>query len=60
MYLCTADVAVGAQTTVLIAVAGQVRLKNAARPFHQHFMLTAQDQKWKVVTDCFRFQEMVN
>ncbi|XP_037086836.1 NTF2-related export protein 2-like [Pollicipes pollicipes] len=54
------DVAVGAQTTILMTVAGQVRLRNSTRLFQQHFMLTAQDRKWKVVTDCFRFQEIVN
>ncbi|KAF0306966.1 NTF2-related export protein 1 [Amphibalanus amphitrite] len=52
--------AVDAQTTVLIVVSGQVRLKNTTRSFQQHFMLTAQERKWKVVTDCFRFQELVS
>jgi len=54
------DVAVSQQTTLLVAVGGQVRLKNIPRLFQQQFMLTAQENKWKVVSDCFRLQEIVN
>lgn len=44
--------------TILIQVSGLVKIggqKNKA--FQQTFTVTAQNEKWKIVTDCFRLQD---
>lgn len=52
------DDAVGSQTTFLIQVTGTVKFaEHHTKPFQQTFMITAQGDKWKIVTDCFRIQD---
>lgn len=48
--------AVGQQCTIQVSTAGFVTLKDRKYPFHQSFLVTVKDDKWKVVTDVFRFQ----
>lgn len=58
-FFFVSEVAVGNQLTFLIQVAGFVRFaqeSSRAKPFQQNFMITAQGDKWKIVSDCFRFQ----
>lgn len=44
----------------LIKVSGNVKFQSRTpKPFSQTFMITNHDDKWKIVTDCFRFQEPV-
>lgn len=52
------DEAVGSQQTLLIEVSGTVKFQdNPSRMFQQTFMVTAQQDKWKIVSDCFRIQD---
>lgn len=49
------------QRTVLIMVSGLFRLQsNPQKPFQQTFMITAQGDKWKIVSDCFRIQDALS
>ncbi|KAK4303349.1 hypothetical protein Pmani_024635 [Petrolisthes manimaculis] len=48
--------AVGKQSTIQVTTAGFVTLKDRKYPFHQSFLITAKEDKWKVVSDVFRFQ----
>lgn len=49
------------QQTLLLIVAGTVRIKKVmGKPFQQTFMITAQDDKWKIVRDCFRIQDALS
>ncbi|XP_070503837.1 NTF2-related export protein [Chironomus tepperi] len=42
----------------LIQVSGTVKISNQkSRAFQQSFLITAQDNKWKIVTDTFRLQD---
>jgi len=42
----------------LIQVSGTVKIDNQkSRAFQQSFLITAQDNKWKIVTDTFRLQD---
>ena len=42
----------------LIQVSGTVKINNQkSRAFQQSFLITAQDNKWKIVTDTFRLQD---
>lgn len=44
----------------MILVCGFVKFQErVSRPFQQNFMITAQGDKWKIVSDCFRLQEPV-
>lgn len=44
--------------TILIQVSGTVKIGGQrSKAFQQTFTVTAQQNKWKVVTDCFRLQE---
>lgn len=44
--------------TILIQVSGTVKIAMAkSKAFQQSFTVTANNNKWKVVTDCFRLQE---
>jgi len=44
--------------TILIQVSGTVKIGGQrSKAFQQSFTVTAQNQKWKIVTDCFRLQE---
>ncbi|KAK4008260.1 NTF2-related export protein 1 [Daphnia magna] len=53
--------AIKGQPTVMAVVAGIVRFeKKPAQPFCQNFLITAQDTKWKVVSDCLRFQQVLS
>ncbi|XP_067003080.1 NTF2-related export protein isoform X2 [Anabrus simplex] len=48
------------QLTFLMQVGGFVKFQErASRPFQQNFMITAEGDKWKIVSDCFRLQEPV-
>ncbi|XP_063230707.1 NTF2-related export protein [Bacillus rossius redtenbacheri] len=54
------EAAVGAQQTVLIESAGHVKIgEEVSTPFQQSFLITAEQDKWKIVSDCFRLQEPV-
>ncbi|KAJ9578367.1 hypothetical protein L9F63_005399 [Diploptera punctata] len=54
------DSAVGNQLTFVILGCGFVKYQDKVpRPFQQNFMITAQGDKWKIVSDCFRLQEPV-
>lgn len=55
------DSAVSGQTTFLIQVSGSVKYQDKpAKTFQQNFIVTAQGDKWKIVSDCFRLQEPLN
>lgn len=44
--------------TILIQVSGTVKVASQkSKAFQQSFTVTANNNKWKVVTDCFRLQE---
>ncbi|KAK7086897.1 NTF2-related export protein 2 [Halocaridina rubra] len=51
--------AVGQQSTILVTTAGFVLFKDRKSPFQQSFLLTAKEDKWKVVSDIFRFQDQI-
>lgn len=52
------DDAVAGQPTYLIQVSGVVKFQSAgAKPFQQTFVITAQADKWKIASDCFRMQD---
>ncbi|XP_046452224.1 NTF2-related export protein 1-like [Daphnia pulex] len=55
------DEAIKGQSTIMVTVAGIVRYeKKPAQPFCQDFLITAQESKWKVVSDCLRFQKVLS
>lgn len=55
------DEATSNQKTLLIMVSGNFRVQgNAQRQFQQTFMITAQVDKWKIVSDCFRIQDALS
>lgn len=54
------DEAVSTQRTLLIIVSGSIRFNNSTKPFQQTFMVTAQGDKWKIVSDCFRIQDALS
>ncbi|XP_034114327.1 NTF2-related export protein-like [Drosophila nasuta] len=52
------DAAVGNQTTYIILASGTVKYSDqAARNFQQSFVITAENDKWKIASDCYRLQE---
>lgn len=52
------DNAVSGQLTFLIQTSGMVRYDNKPeRPFQQTFIITAQGDKWKIFSDCYRIQD---
>lgn len=52
------DSAVNGQLTFLIQVSGNVKYQDKVpKSFQQCFVITAQGDKWKIVSDCFRLQE---
>lgn len=52
------DDSISNQPTLLVHVSGNVTFQNnPIKPFQQSFMITAQDDKWKIVSDCFRLQD---
>ncbi|XP_011166085.1 NTF2-related export protein [Solenopsis invicta] len=49
------------QFTLLVKVGGQVKYnEKAPKSLNQTFLLTAMGDKWKIVSDCFRAQELLN
>ncbi|XP_044733787.1 NTF2-related export protein isoform X2 [Chrysoperla carnea] len=55
------DSAVAGQLTFLIQVSGNVKFQDKQpKSFQQNFMITAQGDKWKIVSDCFRLQEPIS
>lgn len=54
------ETTVGSQLTFVILACGYVKFQErVSRPFQQNFIITAQGDKWKIVSDCFRLQEPV-
>lgn len=52
------DNAVSGQLTFLIQTSGMVKYESGPeRPFQQTFIITAQGDKWKIVSDCYRIQD---
>lgn len=53
------DDALSNQTTLMIMVSGMSKIptKQYQKNFQQTFMITAQGDKWKIVSDCFRVQD---
>lgn len=48
------------QLTFLIKVGGQVKYEEKnVKSFNQTFLITAVGDKWKIVSDCFRTQEIM-
>ncbi|XP_070151755.1 NTF2-related export protein isoform X1 [Polyergus mexicanus] len=48
------------QLTFLVKVGGQVKYEEKSpKPFNQTFLITAMGDKWKIVSDCFRMQELL-
>ncbi|XP_056643394.1 NTF2-related export protein [Diorhabda carinulata] len=55
------DSAVNGQITLMIQVSGNVKYQEKpTKTFQQNFIVTAQGDKWKIVSDCFRLQEPLN
>ncbi|CAH1989032.1 unnamed protein product [Acanthoscelides obtectus] len=55
------DSAVNGQLSFIIQVSGSVRYQDKPlKTFQQNFVVTAQGDKWKIVSDCFRLQEPLN
>lgn len=55
------DESVSNQKTLLIMVSGMFRVSNnPGKQFQQTFMVTAQGDKWKIVSDCFRIQDALS
>ncbi|XP_011701684.1 PREDICTED: NTF2-related export protein-like [Wasmannia auropunctata] len=49
------------QLTFLVKVGGQVKYdEKCSKPFNQTFLITAVGDKWKIVSDCFRAQELLD
>jgi NTF2-related export protein 1/2 len=54
------DDAVSTNPTFLIQVSGTVHFQDyPAKAFQQTFMITAQESKWRIVSDCFRLQDAI-
>ncbi|KAH8396201.1 hypothetical protein KR222_005031, partial [Zaprionus bogoriensis] len=52
------DAAVGNQTTYIILASGTVKYaEQSLRNFQQSFVITAENDKWKIASDCYRLQE---
>ncbi|XP_058056957.1 NTF2-related export protein [Anopheles bellator] len=52
------DESVSTQPTFLVQVSGTARFQdNPTKPFQQTFMITAEGDKWRIVSDCFRLQD---
>lgn len=54
------DKAVGQQSTIQVTTSGFVTFGERKYPFYQSFLITAKEDKWKVVSDVFRFQAVVS
>uniref|UniRef100_A0A0V0G602 NTF2-related export protein n=1 Tax=Triatoma dimidiata TaxID=72491 RepID=A0A0V0G602_TRIDM len=54
------DAAVASKMAFLIKVTGTVKYQSkSAKPFTQTFIITNQEDKWKIVSDTFRLQEPI-
>uniref|UniRef100_A0A1B6CKC7 NTF2-related export protein n=1 Tax=Clastoptera arizonana TaxID=38151 RepID=A0A1B6CKC7_9HEMI len=55
------DCAVGENLTYVIQTSGTVKYPGTSslKHFMQNFVITAEGDKWKIVSDCFRFQEPI-
>ncbi|KAH8318306.1 hypothetical protein KR074_002046 [Drosophila pseudoananassae] len=54
------DSAVGNQLTYLVMASGTVKFADQTiRNFQQSFIVTAENDKWKIASDCYRLQEAV-
>lgn len=52
------DDAVAGQRTYVVHSAGTIKFpKRSLKRFQQSFVITAQDDKWKIVTDSYRIQD---
>ncbi|XP_011858193.1 PREDICTED: NTF2-related export protein-like isoform X1 [Vollenhovia emeryi] len=52
---------VATQLTFLVKIGGQVKYDDRNfKPFNQTFLVTAVGDKWKIVSDCFRAQEILD
>ncbi|KAL7730965.1 hypothetical protein ACLKA6_014198 [Drosophila palustris] len=52
------DAAVGNQSTYIILASGTVKYaEQPMRNFQQSFVITAENDKWKIASDCYRLQE---
>lgn len=52
------DDTVTGQTTILIQTGGTVKYTDhPQKPFQQTFVITAEGDKWKIVSDCYRLQD---
>lgn len=48
------------QVTFLVKTGGQVKYDDKnSKLFNQTFLITAVSDKWKIVSDCFRAQELL-
>ncbi|XP_031630885.1 NTF2-related export protein-like [Contarinia nasturtii] len=55
------DEALSNQKTLLIMVSGMFRIQNnQSKQFQQTFIITAHEEKWKIVSDCFRIQDALS
>uniref|UniRef100_A0A0L8FSK0 NTF2-related export protein n=1 Tax=Octopus bimaculoides TaxID=37653 RepID=A0A0L8FSK0_OCTBM len=53
-----ADVVSQGQTTIGVTTFGLVKFpRKKSKAFHQHFILTSQENVWKIVSDNYRFVE---
>ncbi|XP_021695186.1 NTF2-related export protein-like [Aedes aegypti] len=52
--------AVSSQLTFIIKVSGTVKFQdNSNKPFQKTLMVTAQGDKWKIASDCFRLLDAI-
>ena len=52
------DQVTGGQTTIFVTVGGYCKFQgNKPQTFSQNFMLTSQNNTWKIVSDCIRTVE---
>lgn len=53
------DAVVGDQSTHVVLVGGTVKFieQSMRRNFQQSFVITKENGKWKIVSDCYRLQE---
>lgn len=55
------DDAISNQKTLLIMISGLIRIRdNTGKQFQQTFVVTAHEDKWKIVSDCFRIQDALS
>ncbi|XP_050308929.1 NTF2-related export protein [Anthonomus grandis grandis] len=55
------DIATSGQLTFIIQATGTVKYQEKTpKTFQQNFVVTAQGDKWKIASDCFRIQEPLN